>query len=167
MIDVGALHKIADAKRLNVDAAESALSDYRGERDAAEEVSGIDIESAANSLLDAIELLESLSELGLGLSSDDLISLRDAVQEFQNIDTETIEAIVEAFDAAEEAVEICVEHRDAERGEFDTEEKQEARENCQILLRGLAEALEAAAVQVPTVTPEVAEALAAVESALR
>lgn len=78
------------------------------------------------------------------MNDDDLRTIIMAVETLRNLvpDMDTLSAVVEAHYETALAVETCEEHCDAERGEYDADTKQNAREDAQNALQGLVEAIE-------------------------
>lgn len=154
-----ALRKAAEAKRLNVDNARAALDDVSGLKDAAEAVQGADISDTISLVEEYVDALTELVGFGLGVSDDDLTRITEAMETLRDLipARETVDLIVDTYADADTAVEVCEEHREAERGEYDADTKQEARDDAQEALAALAEAIEFAEPPTETVTEQVSQ----------
>lgn len=138
------LRKYAEHKRLQIDGARGALDAVEHIRDDVQTLLDIDGADAAETLTEYVEALTQVVGHGLGVNDDDLARIQDAVRTLVDLlpDREALEVVVEAYEAADQAVATCEEHRDAERGEVDPDERQDAKDEAQGELVALADALD-------------------------
>lgn len=139
------LRKQAENTRLNVTKARELLEEVETIKTEVETFVDLDVTSdTIETLTTALEALDVLVTAGLQVLKPGVLDqLRAAVDTLQAHwpDTDDLGAIVEAYDEADLAVTTCEDHRDSERGDYDVEDKQMAREDAQTAFETLADAI--------------------------
>lgn len=140
------LLKLASMKRQNLDRIEEALGDAEVIRETTQAFVDKDPWQALDDLVEAYERIDDIIDLGLFLPPQTLSQIREAldflVETLPGMDD--MQAVVNTYDEASEAAQICRDHKDNPR-EYETEEKQTSRDDLSSAVEEFGNTLDAVA----------------------
>ncbi len=139
------IRRQASRARADLDEVAAILDELQEAKDTAEEMTQRSADEAISDLRDLHERLTSLAEHDLLSTQAQLDTLDALIGELEEAvpDLAPVQALVDAYDKVYEANETCAMHRDDPR-EYDTDEKQSAREELTEALGELADAFDEA-----------------------